>query len=81
MMQFILLIIVLQFLISVCYYFFVILLQSAKSTGRHKIIANVQVLLQVGYFITVCPVLQLSFVLFLKLRTFAGLYSSSPNYC
>jgi len=40
---------------------------------------GVQVLLQVGYFITVCPVLQLGFVLLMKLRTFAWLYSSSPN--
>jgi hypothetical protein len=41
---------------------------------------NVQVLLQVGYFITVSPVLQLGFVLLMKLRTFAWLYSSSLNY-
>jgi hypothetical protein len=40
-----------------------------------------QVLLQVGYFITVSPELQLGFVLLMKLRTFAWLYSSCPNYC
>jgi len=40
-----------------------------------------QVLLQVGYFITVSPVLQLGFVMLMKLRTIAWLYSSSPNYC
>jgi hypothetical protein len=43
--------------------------------------ANVQVLLQVGYFITVSPELQLGFVLLLKLRTFAWPYLSSLNYC
>ncbi len=43
--------------------------------------ANVRVLLQVGYFITVSPELQLGFVLLMKLRTFAGFYSSSPNHC
>jgi hypothetical protein len=42
--------------------------------------ANVQVLLQVGDFITSSPELQLGFILIMKLRTFAWLYSSSPNY-
>jgi hypothetical protein len=36
---------------------------------------------EVGYSITVSPVLQLGFILLMKLRTFAWLYSSSPNYC
>jgi hypothetical protein len=42
---------------------------------------NVQVLLQVGYFINVSPVLQLGFILMMKVRTFAWLYSSSTNNC
>jgi hypothetical protein len=47
----------------------------------NKITANVRVLLQVGDFIMSSPELQLGFILLMKLRTFAGLYSSSPNYC
>ena len=45
-----------------------------------EITHNGQVLLQVGYFITVSVVLQLGFVLLMKLRTFGGLYSSSLNF-
>jgi hypothetical protein len=39
--------------------------------------ANGQVLLLVGFFITVCPVLQPGFVLLMELRTSARLYLSS----
>jgi hypothetical protein len=34
---------------------------------------NVQALLQVGYFITVSPVMQLGFILLMKLRTLLGI--------
>ena len=39
-----------------------------------------RVLLQVGDFIMSCPVLQPGFVLLMKLRTLAGLYSSAETY-
>jgi hypothetical protein len=45
--------------------------------GRPTMTPNVQVLLQMGYLITVNQELQLGFVLLMKLRTFTGLYLSS----
>ena len=44
-----------------------------------RVAANVRVLLQVGYFIMSSTVLQLGFVLLMKLRTFAWLYSSAET--
>lgn len=40
---------------------------------------NGQVVLQMGQFITVSQELQFGFVLLMKVRTFAALYSPAPN--